>query len=169
MLPPNLDIAAAPDAPRHPLLDIGEDKARLLNALEPDIEDNMGMAMIFTLVSTLKDSAELLIRERQQAAQALRDIEAAKAEEVENRKFHGTAVTRESFLGWRDNFRAEMAEKEKREQEEKEAEDKKKRGGKFEEKKLTGRQLWERGLAGRVDDEEDAIEESTKGVQSVKV
>ena len=39
------------------------------------------MAMVFSLVSTLKDAAELLIRERQQAVQALKDVEAQKAEE----------------------------------------------------------------------------------------
>lgn len=53
------------------------------------------MAMVFTLVTVLKDSAELLISERQNAKQALADIEAAKIEEEENRKFQGEAVTRE--------------------------------------------------------------------------
>ena len=63
------------------------------------------MAMVFTLVSSVKESAELLIAERQQAVQTLKDVEAARAEEEENRKFHGTAVTRESFLAWRKRFR----------------------------------------------------------------
>jgi len=58
------------------------------------------MAMIFTLVMALKDSAETLISERAQAAQDIKDREKANAEEEENRKFAGTAVTRERFLEW---------------------------------------------------------------------
>ena len=115
------------------------------------------MAMVFTLVSTLKDGAELLISERQAAAQGLKDIEAAKAEEEENRKFHGTAVTRETFLAWRDRFRTEMAEAEEKRREDKEAEDKKRRVKA--EERLTGKQLFERGLVGKVeeDEEEDGV------------
>ena len=116
------------------------------------------MPMIFTLVSTLKDAAELLIGERQQATQAIKDVEKAKVEEEENRKFHGTAVTRESFLEWRATFKKQMVEEEKRRQEEKEAEDKKKKINQGE-KKLTGRQLWEKGLVGKEeDDEEDTVD-----------
>lgn len=145
------------------------DKSRLLEALEPVIDENLGMAMVFTLVSTLKDSAELLIQERRTAVQALKEVEAAKAEEEENRKFHGTAVTRESFLEWREKFRAEMAEQEKRDQEEKEAEDRKRRGGKVEEKKLTGRQIWEKGLAGRLEDDEEDMADAALPVENLKI
>lgn len=111
--------------------------------------------MVFALVTVLKDSAELLISERQNAKQALADMEAAKAEEEENKKFQGEAVTRESFIRWREAFRKEMEEKQKREEEEREAEEKKKKGPK-EERKLTGKELWQQGLAkGGADDEED--------------
>ena len=126
------------------------------------------MAMVFTLVSTLKDSAELLISERQKAAQAVKDFEAAKVEEEENRKFHGTSVTRESFLEWRENFRNEMDEVEEKKREEKEADDKKKRV-KVEEK-LTGRQLFERGLVGKMEEEdEDGEVDALKNVQNLKI
>jgi len=124
------------------------------------------MAMVFTLVSTLKDAAELLISERQLAAQAKRDFEAAKAEEEENRKFHGTAVTRETFLEWREKFRREMAEEEQKRMEEKEAEDKKKRVR--EEKRMTGRELWEGGLAGR-GEEEDEGADSLESMEKIKI
>ena len=127
------------------------------------------MAMVFTLVSTLKEAAEQLIIERQGAVQAQRDKEAARAEEEENRKFHGTAVTRDSFLAWREKFRAEMTERGQREREEKEAEDKRKKGGKVEEKKISGRQLWETGLAGKGEDEDEAGEDAIESLESLKV
>ena len=165
---PNLDMSAPPDGYRHPFLDVSEDKARLLQSLEPAIEESMGMAMVFTLVSTLKEAAEALIAEREAEAQALRDVEARKAEEEENRKFHGTAVTRESFLAWRENFRNELAEKAMREQEEQEAEDKKKRG-RLEEKKLTGKQLWETGMVGKVDEEDLEENDALEGVEKLRI
>ena len=114
----------------------------------------------------MKDAAELLINERQLAAQAKQDFEAAKAEEEENRKFHGTAVTKETFLEWREKFRKEMAEEEQKRMEEKEAEDKKKRVR--EEKKMTGRELWEGGLAGR-GEEEDEGADGLEGMEKIKI
>lgn len=125
------------------------------------------MPMVFTLVSTLKDAAELLIGERQNATAALKQVEAAKAEEEENKKFHGTAVTRESFLNWAKNFKLEMIEEERRKQEEREAEEKKKRVVR-EEKKMTGRQLWERGLAGKFEEEDD-VANATDGIGKMTV
>jgi RWD domain len=166
---PNLELSSPPNAPKHPLLDVSGDKVRLLETLDTTIEENLGMAMIFTLVTALKESAEQLVIERQGAVQAQQDQEAAQVEEEENRKFHGTAVTRDSFLNWREKFRTDMAEKVKKEKEERELDEKKKRGGKLEEKKLSGRQLWERGLAGKGDEEEEVGEDALDGIQRLKI
>lgn len=125
------------------------------------------MAMVFTLVSTLKDSAELLISERQKAAEALREMEIREAEEKENAKFHGTAVTRETYLDWRDKFFKEMEEAERKAQEEREEADKKKRGPK-EEKRMTGRELWLKGLAGKGEEEYDEGD-VTDGVKKMEI
>lgn len=111
------------------------------------------MAMIFTLISTLRENAEQLILERQQAAQAVKDEEAHKQEQAENAKFHGEAVTRETFLAWREKFRAEMEENHVKEEAERESELGKKKI-KMDEK-LTGRQLWEKGMVGKIDEDED--------------
>lgn len=169
---PYLDITSPPNASRYPLLDVNEDKARLLESLEPMIEESLGMAMIFTLVSTLKESAEQLISDRQKQEEEVKEVAARKIEEEENRRFHGTAVTRERFLEWRANFRKEMEEKERLTREEEEADMKgRKGGGRTEEVKLTGRQLWERGLVGKVDvDDEEALEgENEVDIAKLKV
>ncbi|KAF2019109.1 RWD-domain-containing protein [Aaosphaeria arxii CBS 175.79] len=150
---PRLDISAPPNAAKHEYLDVQEDKARLLSALSDTIEENLGMAMVFTLVSTLKEAAEQLIAERAGAKQAALEQEAARAEEEENRKFQGQAVTRESFLKWREGFRREMQEEEQRRLEEKEEAEKKKRGPK-EEKRMSGKELWVNGLVGKGEDDE---------------
>jgi hypothetical protein len=152
---PRLDLFAPPNAPKHNFFDIQEDKGNLLSSLEPIIEESLGMAMVFTLVSSVKDGAELLISERRKAAQAVREVAAAKAEEEENRKFHGTPVTRDTFLAWREKFREELAEEERRRKDELEAEELKKKKSAREEVRITGRQLWERGLAGKAGEEDE--------------
>lgn len=165
---PRLDITQPPNAPKHPFIDVQTDKDVLLEALQPTIEESMGMAMVFALVSALKDAAEVLIVERQQAVQAVKDVEAAKAEQEENRKFEGQKVTREAFLSWREEFRRENAEEAERKKVEQEVEDKKKRG-RLEEKKLTGRQLWEQGLAGKTIEEDEDGEDVVEAVQGLSV
>ncbi|KAG7006664.1 hypothetical protein G7Y79_00013g034360 [Physcia stellaris] len=150
---PNLDLTLEPSSLSPDYLDIAKDKPQLLDSLKGNIEENLGMAMIFTLISTLRENTEQLILERQQAAEAVKDEEAQRQEEAENAKFQGEAVTRESFLAWRDKFRAEMEENQVKEEAERETELGKKKI-KMEEK-LTGRQLWEKGMVGKIDEDED--------------
>lgn len=128
------------------------------------------MAMIFTIVSTLKDNAEQLVAERQAGARHEQEIKLLAAEAEENKKFHGTPVTPETFGPWRDDFRREMEELRAKEEDAEEAAEKKKNRGKDAVVQLTGRQLWERGLAGKIEedeDEEDGL--PVEGVEKLKV
>ena len=128
--------------------------------------------MIFTLISTLKDNTENLISERQKAVQAEEDKERAKAEEVENAKFHGEAVTRESFLAWRKKFLEEMEKIEEDRRKEEEEHMGKKEMARSKEIKLTGKQLWEQGLVGKVEEDEDDGEgerDALDGMERLKV
>lgn len=168
---PEIELMAPPNASKHPRLDISEDRERLLEALQPTIEENMGMAMVFTLVSALKESGELLMAERVNAVHAVKEMEAAKAEEEENKKFQGTTVNRETFLEWLDKFKEEVEEEERKKREEKEADEKKanKKAPAKEEKKLTGKQLWERGLAGKADFDEEDEDGMPTAVEKMKI
>lgn len=142
---PNLDLFPDETSDAHPLINVADDKAELLAALDPVIDENLGMAMVFTLVSTLKEEAEQLVARRRDAQARAHEEVLLAAEREENKKFHGTPVNRETFLAWRAQFIAEMEDEERLREEERLADLKK---AKVKEPiKLTGRQLWERGLA----------------------
>jgi len=126
------------------------------------------MAMVFTLATVLKEAAEALVHERAQAVETEREKKLRAEEEKEMEKFRGNLVTKERFQEWRLKFRAEIEEARKKAEEEREQEEKGKKGGgggggggqgmglgkDGKEKKLSGKELWERGLVGNVDEEE---------------
>ncbi|KAK4245644.1 ubiquitin-conjugating enzyme/RWD-like protein [Corynascus novoguineensis] len=164
---PLLELAAPQNSTPHQYLNVAEDKDQLLQGLESTIEENLGMAMVFTLVSAVKEAAEQLVEDRKQAAARAHEEAILAAEREENKKFHGTPVNRETFLKWREQFLKEMEEARLKEEEERAAEQKK---AKIKEPvKLTGKQLWERGLAtaGQEDGDEDGL--PTEDIQKLKV
>ncbi|KAE9376844.1 RWD-domain-containing protein [Stipitochalara longipes BDJ] len=168
--PPLLDLLPIPNAPVHPLFSVASDRESLLDGLKDTIEENMGMAMIFTLVSTLKENAEQLIGERQAAMRHEHEQKLLAAEREENKKFHGTPVTPETFKSWRDEFRQGMDALKVKQEEEDEAADKKRNRGKETVVQLTGKQLWERGLAGKVEEDDfDGDDLPVDGIKDLKV
>ncbi|CAI4216839.1 unnamed protein product [Parascedosporium putredinis] len=141
-----------------PQLLLSEDRDVLLEALNTAAEENLGMAMVFALVSTVKEAAEQLIADREAAVEKVREEAARAAEQEENKKFHGTSVTPESFMKWREGFLREMEEQRLKEEEERLAELKKAR---------VKEPLWEAGLVGKVEDDEDDM--PVEGVEKLKV
>merc|ERR1719286_6888 len=93
-------------------------------------EENLGMAMVFTIVSAgiewLGEKNDQLKREAEEEKQRIKEEE----EEEERKKLEGTKVTIESFLAWKAEFDAE-----------KDVERKVKEAAKKDKNKKSGREL----------------------------
>ncbi|XP_045586211.1 RWD domain-containing protein 1 [Procambarus clarkii] len=109
-----------------------EDLDDLREQLQAQCEENLGMVMVFTLVSY---SVEWLTTHMEDLARnAKEEFERKKKEqeEADRKKFEGTRVTVETFLVWKAKFDAEMAAlRSEREREEEKN------------KKFTGRELFQ--------------------------
>lgn len=120
-----------------PVIEIEEDNFddeavmdELLAHLSEQGKENLGMVMVFTLVSAgqewLNEKWDRIKKENEEKIIAKKKAE----EEAEMKRFEGTRVTVESFLVWRKQFEIDMGFAAKRE---KEVKDK---------TKLTGRELF---------------------------
>ncbi|CAD6504641.1 BgTH12-07965 [Blumeria graminis f. sp. triticale] len=159
--PPILDLLRPPNASPHRFFNLSEDKITLLDSLKEIVADYMGMAMVFTLVSTLKENAEQLIADRQRKWQQDQEQQRLEIEREENKKFYGTPVTPETFASWREEFKKEMEEIKRKEDEQEDAVEKKKNKGKDIVVALTGKQLWARGMVGKIEEEDERGEDAT--------
>mmetsp|Transcript_16213 Transcript_16213/g.19456 ORF Transcript_16213/g.19456 Transcript_16213/m.19456 type:complete len:259 (-) Transcript_16213:147-923(-) len=130
-----------------------EDVKKLQALLEEQVEENLGMAMIFTLVTFAKEwFIELVNGPVEEEGEIDENDSAAAREEAEQKKFEaqraqGTPVTAETWQAWFTRFAAEMALEKAKNQA---AVALQKRT------KPTGRELFEKGTAGTFEGEDDA-------------
>ncbi|KAI0670478.1 ubiquitin-conjugating enzyme/RWD-like protein [Trametes maxima] len=126
-------------------------------------EENLGMAMTFTLVAHLRERLSGLMHEREERKRRDEAEKERRALEAEEARTRGTPVTVESFKAWKIKFDKEMATKRAHEEEEKlkglslkEREEYRKTHT-----RLSGRQLFERDRSlGTLDEDvgdEDAV------------
>jgi len=138
-----------------------------LNCLLRDMrvvgEENIGMAMTFTLVSDLREKLSALVCSRAKQRKEEETEKQRIALELEEARTRGTPVTVESFRVWKVKFDQELAIKKAREEDEKlkgltpkEREEWKRAG-----MRSTGRQLFERN---KNLEEEALMEEGTVSV-----
>ncbi|VDO59246.1 hypothetical protein V3C99_004073 [Haemonchus contortus] len=104
-----------------------------VHKLEEEASNNLGMVMVFSIVSALQDEIGVLLEEKKKELEKKVEEEKEKAEAVLRKKFEGTPVTPDSFRAWKEKFdkeRKALVEKKEKEREAALA------------GKLTGRQLF---------------------------
>ncbi|XP_072264893.1 RWD domain-containing protein 1 [Pyxicephalus adspersus] len=111
------------------------DTSAVLALLQEQAQENLGMVMIFTLVSAVQEKLNEIVDQVKTRREEEKLKKEKEAEEAEKVRFHGTPVTIENFLSWKAKFETELAELRRKKQKEEE------QSGK---NKLTGKQLFER-------------------------
>lgn len=102
----------------------------LLLDLDTQGKENLGMVMIFTLVSGAQEWLNVKWEEVKKERDEEQMKKKYKEEEAERKKFEGTRVTVETFLKWRMQFEDDLGIAKKREANDKEG------------RKLTGKELF---------------------------
>ncbi|CCF56875.1 hypothetical protein KAFR_0B05790 [Kazachstania africana CBS 2517] len=120
-------------------------ETKLLNAIDEDML--LGMQMCFTVISNAKEFSETWFSERLQHLEKLHELEVERREKEEQAKFNGTKVTKESYLKWRENFRIELKLDVRDEA----------RRLKAHNGKLTGKQMFEQGVDGTLEENDTEI------------
>jgi len=110
------------------------DAEDILTFLQQQAEENLGMVMIFTLVSAVQEKLNEIVDQKKNRREEEAKRKEREAEEAEKVLFQGTVVTIENFLAWKAKFELEMFELKRKKQKEEE------QSGK---NKLTGKQLFE--------------------------
>lgn len=126
----------------------------LQTKIDEQIEEEMllGTQMCFALISSIKELSEEWYTEKINQQKRNHEKELQNREKEEQKKFRGTKVTKESFLEWRLNFRKELSLDEKEEQ----------RRLMAHHGRMTGKQIFQNGLAGELDEEDEELSSTTE-------
>lgn len=102
----------------------------LLEHINKTVTENLGMEMIFSLVSSAQEYLNVCYDEQKQAEEMEKEKKLKELEELERKKFEGTRVTVETFMKWKIQFEDETGIAVKREKATSDG------------KKLTGKELF---------------------------
>lgn len=102
----------------------------LTEHLIEQINENLGMVMVFTLVSAAQEWMNVQWDKIKLHREECAALKLKEEEEAERKRFEGTRVTVETFLSWKEKFDEEMGYTKRREIADREG------------KKLTGRELF---------------------------
>jgi hypothetical protein len=187
---PEISLSLTPTSPRSP---IPKDQyPEILSKLNAAAEKNIGIAMIFTLVSILKETLEeLLISADEKAKEATRIAEEKERQrqkeepEEQIKPIRRTPVTFDLFVEWKTNFDRWKLEQKKTGNDVDNVRGRNREKEKREEGRLTGKEWFEKmrleageGFeAGEEDglmeeegsDEEDQVEITRRKIQDLKV
>lgn len=105
-------------------------EADLLKHCNETIEENLGLEMIFTIVSSAQEWLNVQWDKRRELEEQRHEAEVREEEEKEQKKFEGTRVSIESFLKWKTEFELDTGITARKQKELAEL------------KKLTGRELF---------------------------
>lgn len=148
------DDDSGQEGPR--LADLGEyirfesnDIQRLERQLRVEAEEQTGYPSVFALVTQLNEEAESHFAAKLALSQKEYEARLAAQEMEEQKKFHGTKVTKELWAAWREKLRKELRVDERKAEAYAEM-----HGG-----RMTGREIFEKGLAG--DDEMEELSGET--------
>ncbi|XP_046419135.1 RWD domain-containing protein 1 [Neodiprion pinetum] len=106
------------------------DEQILKEHLAEQMNENLGMVMVFTLVSAAQEWLNVQWDKIKMHREESAALKLKEEEEAERKRFEGTRVTVETFLTWKEKFDDEMGITKRREIAEREG------------KKLTGRELF---------------------------
>ena len=168
---PILSLSLTPTSPRSTIPK--DHHAEILAKLNAAAEENLGMAMIFTLVSILKETLEeLLVSHEAKEKEAIRLAEEREKQrlreevDIQIRGLRRTPVTYELFLEWKRNFDAWKEAERKKGNDVENVRGRNKEKERREDGRLSGREVFERAKAetdeGFDEGEEDGLVEREK-------
>uniref|UniRef100_A0A667XWE5 RWD domain-containing protein 1 n=1 Tax=Myripristis murdjan TaxID=586833 RepID=A0A667XWE5_9TELE len=96
------------------------DAEDILSLLQQQADENLGMVMIFTLVTAVQEKLNEIVDQIKNRREEEKRRKEKEAEEAEKVAFQGTVVTIENFLAWKAKFELEMAELRRKKQKEEE-------------------------------------------------
>lgn len=112
----SIELAEEEDGAREPPSEIEAvlepvDIEHLTDKLRETGQESLGMAMVFTMATVLKELTVERLSSKTETLKRRKEARLQKEIEADQAKFIGTPVTRESFLGWKAKFDVEMKQR----------------------------------------------------------